>query len=256
MYSCTPFRVLVSTDKGINVILSNRSIEHEKTYSHFMSADDGAFFADTLCRLVAVPARTALEHCAICGNYFLKKDRLCRLKGGAIAHRACFQREVGRKHLDYDDMEHYLPPQFPGGEPEFEFSNLDERSYRFLFAVQIVSDKAIHLYCQSHPSPKRHFVLNKQECLDLAAEIRRQLDAIKNAEVGDCFHCEKKIYVDQERYEMASGELIHAHCMDRFVQSDPSSQIRLPARKIHLVDRFSHAMLFPRHYHTPAFSMK
>lgn len=253
MYRDTPFRVCVSVNKGINVILSNRSIEHEKTYSHFMSAEDGAFLADTLCRLVEAPARTSLDHCAICGNYFLKKERLCQLKDGSITHSRCFQREAGRKHLDYGDMEKSLPPMFLDGEPEFEFSNLDERSYRFLFAVQIVSDTVIHLYCRIRPSPKRHFVLSKQECLELAAEVRRQLDAIKAAEVGGCFHCGKMVYIDEERYEMASGELVHAHCMDRFVQSEPSSEVKLPARKIHLVDRFSHALLFPKRYRAPTF---
>lgn len=150
-------------------------------------------------------------------------------------------------------MEKYLPPIFHDGEPEFEFSNLDDQSYRFLFAVQIVSDTVVHLYCRFRPSPKRHFVLSKQECLELAAEIRRQLDAIKAAEIGGCFHCNKMIYIDQERYEMASGELVHARCMDQFVQSHLSSEVKLPARKIHLVDRFSHALLFPKRYHTPAF---
>lgn len=256
MYQGIPYRVIVTTSKGVNIILSNCLLEHERTYSHFMSAEDGAFFADKLRMLMELPARSTLDYCAICGKAFLKKDKVYRLKNESFLHRSCFLAEERRKRLDFEDLEERFISPFLCDETEFEFSNLRELDGGFLFGVQIVSETVIHIFCKERHGRTNHFVLTMRECVDLAAEIARQLERIKEAHIGDCFHCNGKIYIDQERYEMESGELVHARCMDKFVQSAQSTKVSLPARKIHLLDVFSHARHFPDMYTTPAFLLE
>ena len=42
------FRVIISTSRGLNIILSNRRIENERTYSHFVTPEQAEQFAADL----------------------------------------------------------------------------------------------------------------------------------------------------------------------------------------------------------------
>ena len=43
-----PFRVIISKIRGLNIILSNRRIENERTYSHFVTLEQAEEFAANL----------------------------------------------------------------------------------------------------------------------------------------------------------------------------------------------------------------
>lgn len=246
-----PFEVVVTTERGLNIILVSRRETSIRSYSHFMRADEAAQFADTLEAVLANGTYTDLECCPFCGQPFTRKDRLCLVANDQAAHMKCFQKLARQGLASYEDCIRYDYEPLPKGLPVFDYSSLDEtgQKRRFRYAVQTVSKAVIHLYTTDFISAhKRHICLSYDECIELIHSIREKLDCIRRAIVGTCSFCRRTIYLDQTRYELADGRLIHRICMERFIQSEDSMAAAFPVKKIELTDVFGHAWLFRKHH--------
>ena len=79
---------------------------------------------------------------------------------------------------------------------------------------------------------KHRFCLTYDECQGLIREIQTKLKLLKtylDTAVGKCACCGHSIYMDKNYYKMGSGEVIHEKCMERFIQSRVSANVRFPA---------------------------
>ncbi len=93
---------------------------------------------------------------------------------------------------------------------------------------------------------RHQFCLTYEECQGLIQEIQAKLELLKrylDAAVGKCAFCGYPIYVDKNRYEMDSGEVIHGVCMERFIRSPASAKVKFPAKLIRPQDVLGHAQL-------------
>ena len=221
MATPVPYRVLVTTDKGMNIILSNKSLENERTYSHFVRAQEAERFADILETLLDKAEYTKLDRCFICGNPFFKEDDICRLINGTEAHNKCFHAMVKKQKLTYDDRTERRANPFPENSRKKDFSNLDSGDKCFRYEIQIVSKTVIHLWLREfYGHQTHHFCMTYDECRGLISAVREKLKAIEKARIGTCIHCSDTIYADQTCYTFASGELIHSKCMEQFVRGE------------------------------------
>ena len=73
------FRVLISKTKELNIILSNRRIENERTYSHFVTLEQAEEFAANLEAALSSKYYTRLDRCFLCGQPFTRTEEVCVL---------------------------------------------------------------------------------------------------------------------------------------------------------------------------------
>lgn len=234
------FRVLISKTKELNIILSNKKIENERTYSHFVTLEQAEQFAADLETTLSTGHYTCLDRCFLCGKPFIRTDDVCMLTNDREAHWKCFYTAIKKKQLTAGDRREGYTIYFPSPEmPEYDFSNLDDEEREFRYAVQIVSQKVIHLWVQEERNrPKQHFCLTFDDCLCMIQEIRRKAYMVRKADLGTCICCEKTVYVNDDRFTMASGELVHSGCMERLVTGELATKVSFPATRTRLYDEF------------------
>lgn len=248
-----PFEINVMINYGLNIILSNKKESCKRTYSHCVTVDEGLAFADELEKVLDTAVFTEFIKCVCCGEYFTKQGVIYLLKNGKAIHQKCFHKTelISLRHTDGKVEKVY---SMKSGAPEFDFNNFCEKEQRFTYAIQAISKESIHIYTRQRPETRTsHFCFTFSECRSLIEEIRKKHKEIENALIRPCGYCGKMVYKDQIRYEFASGELIHARCMDELIQSPKAAEVTFPAKKIHLTDCFGHAWLFPERYHRETF---
>lgn len=241
------YQVVITTTHGLNIILSNKQEINFRSFSHFVTASDAKNFAANLAQTLEKGTYTELDRCPICGQTFTRQNRLSLLKTGKVIHRKCFWNAFSNGELREDDREIRSYHAFPKSTPAFDYSNIgyETESRSFRYAIQVVSKSVIHL-CLIEPnrSMKHQFCLTYDECQGLLQEIYVKLNMLErylDAAVGKCAFCGYSIYVDKNHYELGSGEVIHGACMERFIQSPVSAEVKFPARLILRQDVFGHA---------------
>ena len=234
-----PFRVIISRIRGLNIILSNRRIENERTYSHFVTLEQAEEFAANLETALSSVYYTCLDHCFLCGQPFTRTEDVCVLTNNREAHLKCFYTAVRKKQLSFADKKDGCYIYFPYGTPGYDFNNLDDKNREFRYAIQVVSQKVVHLWMQeAWHHPKHHFCLTHDECQRMIHEIREKAEMVRCAEIGTCFCCGKSVYVDEDRFTMTSGELIHSRCMERLVTGELAAKVSFPATRTRRYDVF------------------
>ena len=234
-----PYQVIITKSKGLNIILENSGKAQLRTYSHFVTLEDAQKFAGILESSLAEGPYYDADRCQLCGKPFVRQNRLCLLKDNRIIHKACFQKATKQEELSYSDYKEFWNHYFLQDAPEFNHNSLSDggdRSPKFRYSIQTISKEVIHL-CLIEPSGymKHRFCLTYDESQGLIHEIRSRADQLKqylDAVVGQCACCGNSMFVDDSYYVMATGELVHGVCMDRFIQSSASAAADLPARKI------------------------
>lgn len=194
------YRVVVTTSRGLNIMLTNKREAQLRTYSHFVKQEEARSFADTLQKCLSDADYSDLDRCPICGEAFTRQNRLCRLKDSRIVHRKCFQRAARQGEIPYDNCKEYFFDYFPKDTPEFNFSNLtyEARTNELRYAIQIVSKPVIHLYLIAPGEYiKRHVCFTYEECIGLIMAIRCRLEELRNAAIGHCAHCSAVVYEDK-----------------------------------------------------------
>jgi hypothetical protein len=252
--SNNPFNVIITTSGGLNLVFSNKRVINTRSYSHFVSADEGLLFANELEKVINEATYSNLDKCACCGEYFTKKDGIYSLKGDTMAHMKCFVKAVRNKQLEWSDKCDIINTPFKYDEPEYNFSNFYNQKKGFSVSVQVISETVIHIYCSDdYGCKKNHFCFTLPECKSLINEIRAKLVEIEKSKVGKCLHCKRMVYTDHIHYKTVTGEIIHANCMDEFIQSENAATITLPMKKVRLIDCFGHARIFKDMYYTQTF---
>lgn len=245
-----PYEVIITTSHGLNIILSNKQEVNFRSFSHFVSMSEAEEFAANLAQALENGHYTDLDRCPICGKAFTKQNRLSLLKDGRVIHNKCFWNAMECGELTSNDRKIRLYQVFETDAPMFDYSNLghEDRSRSFRYAIQIVSRSVIHLHLIEPGNYIKHrFCLTYDECQGLIQEIRAKLDFLKrywDASPGKCAFCGHAIYVDKRHYKMNSGEVIHGTCMERFIRSQASANVRFPATFVFRKDVFGHALIF------------
>ena len=243
------YHIAVTTDWRLNIIITNKRREQLRSYSHFVTQEQAAQFADVLDRTVTMGRYTEFDACSFCGKTFFRHDKLLRVKDGRTLHQKCVGTAVRCGVLNFRDCVGAAFRCFPEDVPLFDYSSLasnsQSQSKDFRYAIQTVSKKTIHLFL-IEPGGKitRHTCLTYEECLGLVQAIRERLEQLSNAALGTCVFCGRMTYIDKTNYRMASGELIHGSCMERFIQSPKSARVWFPAVRIPTKDVFGHRQLF------------
>ena len=182
-----PFRVSINTTKGLNIILSNRGIKNERPCSLFVTPEQAEQFTADLEAALSNGHYTCLDHCFLCGKPFIRTDDVCMLTKNREAHRKCFHTAIRKKQLTLDDRQDGYTIYFPYGIPEYDFSNFNDEGREFRYAIQIVSQKVIHLWMQEgRKRPRCHICLTHGECLRMIQEIREKASLVRSAEAGIC----------------------------------------------------------------------
>ena len=242
MNMALPFKVQITADEKLTLVLTNRRNGNTCAHSHLLEQDEAELFANTMESALASGAYSSLDHCPLCGELFTRQNRLCLLRDGQIIHKKCLRPAIKRGALSYDDCADYDYSCFPKDTPSIEFDNLREQIHgpEFRYAIQTVSKTVIHLYLtQRGKIPTRHYCLTYEECLGLVQEIRDKLVELYCAVTVVCAFCGSPIYLDQPRYEMSSGEVVHGICMERFIRSAKSANVTFPAKLIQMRDPFA-----------------
>lgn len=238
MSTPTAYRVMFTSSLNMNIILTNKNIYALRSYSHFVSDEQAAQFADTLEATLKQGTYFDIDKCPFCGGVFTRQNRLCLLTDDRVVHKKCFWKSVRGGELSHDDTKAYWYHLFPKDAPEFDFSNLDgrDRSREFRYAIQIVSKTTIHLYLiEPGYNIKHHVCLTYDECLGLIHDIRinlEKLSALRKTAIGLCAHCGGMIYADTTHYKLLSGEILHPVCKEPFIQSRASMGACLPIWEI------------------------
>lgn len=242
------YKVVITTSKGLNILLTNKNPENLRSYCHFVSCEDAERFALQLREVLENAVYSDLDHCYICSKPFFREDGVYRLTNGKPVHKSCFRRECQCNRMNHSDSGGIIFA-FPHGTPQFDFTNMGDKALRFQYAIQVVSKTVIHIYTHTYlDSRKNHVCLTYDECLGLISNIREKLEVIKEAKLGVCFHCEGTIYTDEDRYTLASGELVHGRCMERFIQSDKAGKVCFPASRLRSYDIFGFNRMYPESY--------
>lgn len=227
-----PFKVQITADEKLTLILTNRRSENAYVHSHPLERYEAEEFANTLEAALASGAYSKLDRCPLCGQSFTRQNQLCLLRDGRIIHKKCLRPAIKQGALSYEDCADYDYSCFPKDTPPFDFTNLPGENYgrEFRYAIQTVSKTVIHLYLtQKGKVPTRHYCLTCNECLALVQEIRDKLVELYCSVTVGCAFCGSPVYLDQPRYKMTSGEVIHGACMERFIRSTKSSNVTFPA---------------------------
>ena len=251
------YRVTVTTDWRLNLILTNKRREQLCSYSHFVSQEQAARFADTLEMTVLHGRYSELNRCSLCGKPFFRQDRISRMKDGGTIHQRCLDIAIRRGERSFEDCETYKLRCFPEDVPLFDYSSLtsETSSKDFRYAIQTVSRDVIHLFLiEPWGRMTRRVCLTCGECLGLVDEIRTKLRQLADAALVPCAFCGKMAYIDKTNYLLASGELIHGRCMERFIQSGDAKHARFPAIRLPTWDVFGHRRLFGKNFDPPPFS--
>lgn len=236
-----PFEVRITPNQRLELILINQESENAHTHSHPPTAEEAEQFADTLEAALASGTYSKLERCPLCGRFFTRQNRLCLLHDGRIIHTKCLRPAVKQGTLSYDDCEEYSHRCFPKDIPAADFSNLLGPNYNldFRYAIQTVSKAVVHLYLtQKGKIPTRHYCLTYDECLALVQDIRDKLAELYCSVTEHCAFCGQPVYMDQPKYEMTSGEVIHGVCMERFIRSEGTAKVTFPAKLIQCRNAF------------------
>lgn len=236
-----PFKVQITADEKLELVLTNRRGSSVHSHSHLLERDEAEEFASTLEAALSSGTYADLDHCPLCGQIFMRQNRLCLLRDGRIIHKKCLRPAIKQGVLSYDDCADYDYRCFPKDTPSFDFTSLPGADYGrgFRYAIQTVSKTVIHLYLtQKGKIPTRHYCLTYEECLALVQEIRDKLVELYCSVTVACAFCGSPVYLDQPRYEMASGEVIHGICMERFIRSTKSAGVTFPARLIQVRNPF------------------
>ena len=251
------YQVVVTTDWSLNLILTNKRREQLRSYSHFVSQEQAAQFADVLEQTVTAGRYTEIDTCPFCGKTFFRQDKLRRVKDGRTLHQKCVDIAVRCDLLTYQDCVGAIFRCFPEEVPLFDYSSLtsEASSKDFRYAIQTVSRAVIHLFLvEPLGSITRRICLTYDECLGLVAEIRAKLRQLSKAELGACAFCGKTAYIDKTNYLLASEELIHGNCMERFIQSPEAAGGWFPAARLPTQDVFGHRRMFGKKFDPPPFS--
>lgn len=250
------YQVIVTTDWRLNIILTNKRKEQLRSYSHFVTQEQAAQFAHTLENTVLLGHYTKLTTCPLCGKAFFRQDKLSQMRDGRILHQRCLDRATKQGKLSVGDCEQYRYRCFPEDIPLFDYSSLtsETNSRDFRYAIQTVSKDVIHLFLiEPWGSITRRICLTYDECLGLIKEIRRRLSQLADAALAPCSFCGQMAYIDKTNYLLASGELIHGNCMERFLQSRKAAKAKLPAIRLPMRDVFGHHRLFREKFDTSPF---
>ncbi len=243
------YRIVITTSHGLNIMLTNKREVNFRSFSHFVTIPDAEKFAAKLAQTLENGTYTELDRCPICGQVFTRQNRLSLLRDGRIIHGKCFWGAIRRGELTGDDCKIRRYQLFPKDTPLFDYPNIayEAQSRAFRYAIQVVSKSTIYLHLiEPNCSIKHQFCLTYEECQGLIQEIQAKLELLKrylDAAVGKCAFCGYPIYVDKNRYEMDSGEVIHGVCMERFIRSPASAKVRFPATLICRQDVFGHARI-------------
>lgn len=180
-----PYRVEVTPDKQVNILLTSRKERQLRTYPHIVKPEEAAQFADRLEQALADGHFTDLECCPLCGQPFARQNRLCLMKNGAVIHKKCLRKAVLQDKMLYQDCKDYRYRYFPRELPSFDFSNLtyEAISSQFRYAFQTVSRTVVHLYLIAPGEyTRRHTCLTCEECCGLIREIREKLKELETME--------------------------------------------------------------------------
>jgi len=229
--------------------MTNKQKVNFRSFSHCVTIPDAERFASNLAQTLEKGTYTELDRCPICGQVFTRQNILTLLRDGRIVHGECFWSAIRSGELTDDDCKIRRYQLFPKDIPLFDYSNIayEAKSRAFRYAIQIVSKSTIYLHLiEPNCSIKHRFCLTYEECQGLIQEIQAKLELLKkylDAAVGKCAFCGYPIYVDKNRYEMNSGEVIHGVCMERFIRSPASAKVRFPAKLICRQDVLGHARI-------------
>lgn len=241
MNMAPPFKVQITADEKLTLVLTNRRSGSTCAHSHLLERDEAELFASTLEAALASGKYADLDHCPLCGELFTRQNRLCLLRDGQIIHKKCLRPAIKRGELSYDDCADYDYSCFPRDTPPFDFDNLREQIHgpEFRYAIQTVSKTVIHLFLtQRGKIPTRHYCLTYAECVALVQDIRDKLVELYCSVTVACAFCCSPVYLDQPRYEMSSGEVVHGTCMERFIRSAKSAGVTFPAKLIQVRNPF------------------
>lgn len=251
------YDVVITTDWNLNIIITNKRREQLRSYSHFVTQEQAARFADVLEQVITMGCYTDLDACPFCGKNFFRHDKLRRVNDGRTLHQKCVDTAVRCGVLTYPDCVGAAFRCFPEDVPLFDYSSLTSApsSKDFRYAIQTVSKKAIHLFLIEPRGRMTHRTcLTYEECQGLVRMIRGRLKQLAGAALGACAFCGRMAYIDKTNYLLASGELIHGSCMERFVQSPEAAGVWFPAVRIPTEDVFGHRRLFGRKFDPAPFS--
>lgn len=240
-----PFEIIVTTDYGININLSNQNPKWKKSYSNFTNTIDATFFANTLAEVIKNTDYTDRYKCAHCGKYLSKSDDLYRLENGGYMHTKCFYKAY-KDWYERAESHEYVSGVTKRGEAKFDFTNLDTvKGYQIAFSIEAVSKKAILITMrESERSNRNHFCFTYTQCARLVEEIRQKIKMIEDSKLCSCRYCERIIHTDQTYFAFPSGETVHAKCMTNFIQTYAAKDVQLPARKMHAKDIFGHILRY------------
>ena len=252
------YDVVITTDWGLNIIITNKRREQLRSYSHFVTQEQAAQFADVLERAITAGHYTEHDACPFCGRYFFRHDKLRRVKDGRTLHQKCVNTAIRCGVLTDQDCVGDTFRCFPDGVPLFDYSSLTSggpSSRDFRYAIQTVSPKAIHLFLiEPGGRMTRRTCLTYEECQGLVQTIRERLKQLSDAAIGTCAFCGGMAYIDKTNYLMASEKLIHGSCMERFIQSPEAAGGWFPAVRIPPKDVFGHQRLFGYQFDPAPFS--
>lgn len=144
------YHIAVTTDWRLNIIITNKRREQLRSYSHFVTQEQAAQFADVLDRTVTMGRYTEFDACPFCGKTFFRHDKLLRVKDGRTLHQKCVGTAVRCGVLNFRDCVGAAFRCFPEDVPLFDYSSLasnsQSQSKDFRYAIQTVSKKTIHLF--------------------------------------------------------------------------------------------------------------
>lgn len=229
-----PFKhdIRVEPDKQLIISMGNYNGGSGPWVSLKVHTKEAMFIAQNLEIALEAGFYVPMDSCVFCGEKFTKTRGTVMLDEEKFAHLKCLRKEHKEGRVDFSDVKDWRK-WFPNDAPKFEYSNLESKIDRIRYAVQVVSKTVIHFYVRPPgANNNKHFILTYDDAINLVQDIREKTLSIEFAKAGECLHCCKTIFVDQDYYEMTSGEKVHGHCMEKFVRSKLSSQVVFPARKI------------------------
>ena len=229
-----PFKhnVRVEPDKQLIITMGNHNGGSGPWVKLNISPKEALFMAHNMEKALEAGFYAPMDSCSFCGEEFTKTKEILMLDEERFVHSRCFHKEHENRGLTYSDIKDWRR-WFPHDAPKFEYSNLESRFDRIKYAVQVVSKTVIHLYVRpAGASTNKHFILTYDEAIGLIQDIREKTMSIELAKAGECLLCRKTVFLDQDHYEMTSGELVHGHCMEKFVRSKLASQVTFPAKFI------------------------
>lgn len=217
---------------AINFVERARRNSNVSEYTFYVRTEEARAFADNLERLARGPKHSAGRYCSLCGEPLVSDDDVCRLKKSGVAHYDCFRQAVIDKKVRRGDLEEACVNLNPSRvQLSRDFSNVSDENATFKYEIDALTQKSIHLYLHGKKPnyDTKHYCLTAKECQQLASDIRTKLDEIDSMYLDTCIHCGERIYQDNGRYRLKSGQRVHLCCMEQFTRSDESAKVEFPA---------------------------